>query len=249
MTITPIGRRRLSDAAVEQLLGLIRSGDFAVGEKLPSERDLARELNVSRVSVRESFRILEALGVIEVRTGIGAFVAEQSPVTAQIANYLRSHPSEVLDVVDVRAALATLAGQLASQRLTDDELAELDRLLCAQREAHAQGQAAELVELDEAFHALIFQGTRNQVLLAMFRYTREVLGGVQWNHITLWTRTEQSLDEHERIMVALRQRNSKAAAKALQDHANRANAAMRKAISRLAGAQAERRPGARQPDS
>src|SRR6185312_3251191 len=109
MAIVPLERRRLSDAAVLQIINLIRNGSIAVGDKLPSERDLARDLGVSRVLVRESLRALEAMGLIEVKPGIGAFVTQQSPVNMQITNYLRSHPIEVLEVVEVRAALAELA--------------------------------------------------------------------------------------------------------------------------------------------
>ena len=71
--------------------------------------------------VRESLRALEALGLIEVKPGIGAFVAQQSPINMQIASYLVV-TRQVLEVVEVRAALASLAGELAARRLSAAEL-------------------------------------------------------------------------------------------------------------------------------
>ena len=233
MTIVPLERRRLSDAAVDQIISLIRNGSLAVGDKLPSERDLARDLRVSRVLVRESLRALEALGLIEVKPGIGAFVTQQSPVNMQIANYLRSHPTEVLEVVEVRAALAALAGDLAARRLTDTELANLAELLAAQHDAFASGEMANLPDLDEQFHTVIYAATRNHVLVSMHDYTRSVLDDIQWNHITLMTRTAESLREHDRILTALIARDQRASGSALRTHAQRSNADIRRFVEQF----------------
>jgi GntR family transcriptional repressor for pyruvate dehydrogenase complex len=230
VTLVPLERRRLSDAAVNQILELIRSGELSVGAKLPSERELAREFGVSRVLVRESLRTLEALGVIEVRTGVGAFVAAQSPVNAQIASYLRRHPAEVLEVVEVRTGIASLTGELAARRLSDQELAELDRLVAAQHEAAACCQPERLPKLDEEFHEIIYRGTHNHLLISMQEYTRGVLDHIQWNHITLLTRTNESLREHERILDSLRKRDPRAASAALRRHAQRSNADIRRFV-------------------
>lgn len=230
MTIVPLERRRLSDAAVNQIINLIRNGSFTAGDKLPSERDLARDLGVSRVLVRESLRALEALGLIEVKPGIGAFVTQQSPVNMQIATYLRSHPVEVLEVVEVRAALAELAGELAAKRVSDDELTELTRLYHAQRAAFESGRLADLPDLDEEFHSIIYAATRNHVLVSTYDHTRSVLDYIRWNHITLMTRTEESLREHERIIRALTARDARSSGAALRAHARRSEADIRKFV-------------------
>jgi len=238
MAIVPLERRRLSDAAVLQIINLIRNGSIAVGDKLPSERDLARDLGVSRVLVRESLRALEAMGLIEVKPGIGAFVTQQSPVNMQIANYLRSHPIEVLEVVEVRAALAELAGELAAKRLSQDDLAKLTRLYHAQCDAFASGRLVDLPDLDEEFHAIIYAATRNHVLVSTYDHTRSVLDYVRWNHITLMTRTKESLREHDRILRALTARDSRAAGSALRTHARRSEADIRKFVSQFGESEA-----------
>src|SRR5215218_11031400 len=89
--LTPVERHRLSDAVVEQLAQFIESGTYAVGDKLPSERELARDLGVSRTLLRESFRILESIGLVKVKPGVGAIVEQASRSSVDVARYLWSH--------------------------------------------------------------------------------------------------------------------------------------------------------------
>lgn len=233
MTVVQLERRRLSDAAVSQLLDLIRSGALPIGTKLPSERQLAAQFGVSRVLVRETLRALEALGVVEVQAGIGAFVSQQSPMIVQIASYLRAHPTEVQEVVEVRTALAQLVGELAARRASEEELTELERLFSAQRDALAAGKIDDLPALDERFHDLIYGGTRNHLLIAMHQHTITILNDVNWNHITLRTRPKLSLDEHGRIVAALQSRDANAAGKALRLHAERSDADIRAFVEQM----------------
>ncbi|HET8626824.1 MAG TPA: FadR/GntR family transcriptional regulator [Thermomicrobiales bacterium] len=230
MTITPVERRRLSDAVVDQLTQLIRSGAYAAGERLPSERELAKRLCVSRALVRESIRALESLGLVAVKPGIGAIVAEHSRKSADIAHYLWTHPAEVLEVVDVREALHARACELAAQRITDDELATLARLYAEQREAVARGAVADLVRLDEEFHDLIYRAARNTLLQAMQDYSRETLNNVRWNVLTLATRQARAVAEHGRIVAALQARDARGAALAARRHDQRSNAEIRKLV-------------------
>lgn len=233
--ITPIERRRLSDAVVDQLSELITAGTYPLGEKLPSERDLARSLGVSRALVRESFRILESLGLVEVKPGIGAIVTNNSPKTVDIANYLWDHHAKVLEVLEVRDTLAARASKLAATRITDDELRQLHANYAAQQVAGESGAVEELVRLDEAFHLLIFQAAGNAVLLGMEEYVRNVLNNIQWNALTLATRRAKSLAEHGQIVAALSARDPARAEAAGLFHAQQSNEEIRKLVERRAG--------------
>lgn len=238
--ITPIERRRLSDAVVDQLSELITAGTYAIGERLPSERELAKSLGVSRALVRESFRILESLGLVEVRPGIGAIVANNSPKTVDIANYLWSHHAKVLEVIEVRDTLAGRASGLAATRMSDEELRQLQENYAAQRVAGDLGAVDELARLDEQFHTMIFRAARNTVLLAMDEYSRSVLNNIQWNALTLATRRAKSLAEHEQIVKALSARDPEAAEYAGRFHAQQSNAEIRKLVERrMDGAEPE----------
>jgi GntR family transcriptional regulator, transcriptional repressor for pyruvate dehydrogenase complex len=228
MSIIPVERRRLSDAVVEQLTELIGSSAFAVGSKLPSERELARSFGVSRTLVRESIRILESSGIIEVKPGVGAIVTAQHPVTADIKSFLQSHAAQVLEVVEVRETLVVRATELAATRITDPELDQLRSILAAQREALQQDSVNELVALDNEFHQRVYNAARNSVLLAVEEYTRTVLNNVRWNVLTLSSRRAEALAEHERIFDALHARDAAAAAAAARLHAERSNREIRR---------------------
>lgn len=230
--ITPIERRRLSDAVVEQLSDLITAGTYPLGEKLPSERDLAKSLGVSRALVRESFRILESLGLVEVKPGIGAIVANNSPKTVDIANYLFSHHAKVLEVLEVRDTLAARASGLAAARMTEEELQQLHEIYAAQQVAGEAGNVEELVRLDEEFHSLIYRAARNSVLLAMQDYSRNVLNNIQWNALTLATRRAKSLAEHGQIVAAISARDPELAESASRFHAQQSNNEIRKLLER-----------------
>jgi GntR family transcriptional repressor for pyruvate dehydrogenase complex len=230
MTITPVERRRLSDDVVEQVTQLIRSGAYTTGMRLPSERELAKGMGVSRTLVRESFRILESIGFVDVRPGVGAIVARQNSTNADVANYLFAHAAEVLEVVEVRESLAIRAAELAAKRMTDDELRRLAAIYDAQRHALASVNVEHLIQLDDEFHDLIYRGARNNVLIAMEEYARGVLDNVRWNALTLTARRAKSLDEHERLLRALTAHDARAAASAARIHIRRANAAILKVI-------------------
>ncbi|HMO59590.1 MAG TPA: FadR/GntR family transcriptional regulator [Roseiflexaceae bacterium] len=230
MTITPIERTRLSDAVVDQLSKLIINGTYAVGEKLPSERELAKSLGVGRPLVRESFRILESVGLVAVRPGIGAIVTGNSPKNLAIANTLWSQPERVVEVIEVRDVLAGRAAELAALRSTDAELAQLEQNFLLQQQAAAQDAIDELIRLDDEFHTLIYRAARNSVLTAMADFSSTLLNGIEWNGLTLATRRHKSLAEHAQIVAAIKARDPERAAHAGRYHAQQSNNEIRKLV-------------------
>lgn len=230
--ITPVERRRLSDAVVDQLSKLITAGTYAIGERLPSERDLAKSLGVGRPLVRESFRILESLGLVEVRPGIGAIVVNNSQQNLTIANHLWSQSDRVIEMIEVRDLLAGRAAELAALRISDVELEELTRNLASQKVAAQQGAIDELVQLDDQFHTLIYQAAGNSVLKAMEEFCSSMLNNIHWNGLTLATRREKSLAEHTQLVEAIKARDSVRAERAGRYHAQQSNSEIRRLMER-----------------
>lgn len=100
--LAPLEKHRLSDQIVDRITDLIREGAYADGARLPSERELAQSFAVSRPLVREALRIVESLGLISVRLGIGAIVTRSGRETADVAEFFCKHPVEVLAMLDAR---------------------------------------------------------------------------------------------------------------------------------------------------
>lgn len=215
----------------EALLGAIHRGDFKPGEALPSERELVETFGVSRVSVREAMRWLEALGYIDVHQGRGSFVS-RGPTDGYIgpfSRWLRIHKEEVLDLLRVRGALDELAAEGAA------EWAE-GRSLDAIRTAHAAFAAAaetpdltldRLVELDIEFHQAIAEASGSQLLIHLLQDLNRHLGRSRKITLAPEGRPRRSAREHEEIVEAILSRRPWQAKEAVARHI----AAVRRAVS------------------
>jgi GntR family transcriptional regulator, transcriptional repressor for pyruvate dehydrogenase complex len=212
---------RLSDVAVDQLAALIADGHLNVGDKLPSERELIERLGVSRASVREALRILEAQGILEVQPGRGAFVVatmSQVGLLPGILNWLREHKQQVLEVVEVREAIESKASYLAAQRITDAEIAALRQTLALMETYHREGRLDELTTADRTFHRQICDASGNDFLRALADHIVEALSDFRHSIFGMPGRAVISLAEHRRIVEALENRDPDAAVATILDH-------------------------------
>src|SRR5436190_21538366 len=158
-----IKRTQRSEEVRRQIERAIRNGDFASGERLPSERELVETFGVSRVSVREAIRSLEALGLVRVYQGRGAFVSDRrSGLGEPLAHWLDVHRDEVIELLDVRAALDRFAVECVIERYDEDDVAAIIAAQQAFRAAVAnRAGTAELVALDLDFHLAIAHAAGN----------------------------------------------------------------------------------------
>jgi DNA-binding FadR family transcriptional regulator len=148
-------------------MDLLTSGELGPGDRLPTERDLALSLGVSRSTVREAIRGLEMMRVLQVRHGEGIFVTSLDAALLLEAmgfamQLMRDH--EVVDLLELRAILEGAAAGLASARMTDDQGRSL---LVRLEELDAASTADELLEADIAFHGCIAAGAGNVVLTSL----------------------------------------------------------------------------------
>ena len=120
-TISPPRRQRLSDSITEQIERLIVDGVLRPGDALPSERDLAQRLGVSRPSVREGLLLLENRGLVQSKRGGGYGVMDVTgpTITDPLVHLLQRHPSTVDDVLELRHGLKCVAAYFAAVRATD----------------------------------------------------------------------------------------------------------------------------------
>jgi GntR family transcriptional repressor for pyruvate dehydrogenase complex len=144
------------------------SGRLRPGERLPSERELCDVFGVSRATLREALRALEALGVVEVRTGArgGAFAVEpgEDALGSALASLLRFRQATARDLIEFRVSFEGENAAWAARRASAEDVAELQALAGRIEAAVAGGQAwSRVVELDVAFHVLVARATGNVV--------------------------------------------------------------------------------------
>jgi DNA-binding FadR family transcriptional regulator len=169
MSLQPVQRASAVDAVLEQLQEQLSVGAWTVGDRIPSEHELAGRLGVSRPAVREAIRALSHVGVLEVRRGDGTFVR----TTVDPRPLLRKVELATLrDVFEVQLAYDVQAAKLAARRRTDDDLARLEVLL---RDRDAAEDPVAFGEADAAFHLCVAEMSSNPLLAEAFRFFQDRL--------------------------------------------------------------------------
>ena len=194
----------LRDVVFNTLRQAILKGELAPGERL-MEIQLAEKLGVSRTPIREAIRKLELEGLVLMSPRKGAEVAKISEKSLR-------------DVLEVRRSLEELAIELACQRMTEEELAQLEQAQAAFSSAISRGVAMPIAETDEHYHDIIYQGTYNDKLVQMLNNLREQMYRYRLEYIKDEDKRQVLLVEHEHILAALKGRNIAEAKTAMREH-------------------------------
>ncbi|MBL8666632.1 MAG: GntR family transcriptional regulator [Rhodospirillales bacterium] len=177
MTFSKVKQERLSDAIVRQLESLILKGVLQPGERLPPERELAAQLEVSRPSVREALQRLEASGLVETRHGGGTYVrnAFAAALTDPLTDLFQRHPEAAADFVEFRHTLDGAVAYYAALRATETDREILTQRFRAIERAHGKEDFAEEANHDADFHVAIAEASHNIVLLHVVRSMLDLL--------------------------------------------------------------------------
>ncbi len=218
---------RSNDRAYLRLAASIRElvarGEFAAGQRLPSERALADRFGVSRTSVREAVIALEIQGVVEVRGGSGIYVTTQAASAAVVPGFAQEAGPGPFELLRARCLIEPEVAALAATSRKD---ADLDRLfgdLTVMRENLQDKLANE--EADRRFHMHIAEATGNGVLRRTVEGLREQERGPLWSQIEQHFHSPalrgQSQDDHHRIFTAIVAGDAQAARSAMRAHLER----------------------------
>lgn len=210
----------LVEEVASQIRARIEEGAFRHGERLPSERDLADGLGISRTVLRESLSSLESLGYLEARVGQGRFVLDPRHGWRSqrlIDDWLRRHRSELGDLIELRAAVESQALR-GSSRDPRQVAHEVRDLLAAQATAIAEGRPDDAADIDVEFHLRLTAASDNQPLLALARSLigRTRQAGHAVYRVTAYERG--SMRQHRLIVAALRAGDLARAADLLMEH-------------------------------
>jgi GntR family transcriptional repressor for pyruvate dehydrogenase complex len=216
--IEPIRKTRVAEEVADRIRVLILDGTFPAGQALPAERSLAERFGVSRGSIRDAFRTLETIGLLVTHHGRGTFPQELDVdrLIAPLASVL-SYRFELQDeLLDLRRMFEPAVARAAATRATDEDLADMERILDAQRKKLETGRSA-IVE-DTAFHHVLARATRNRAVVSIMATLNDLL--VESRKLTLKQkgRPDRSILGHEAVVAALQRRDGAAAAEAMRDH-------------------------------
>jgi len=224
MPFQKIQADKLANAVVRQIELLILRGILRPGERLPAERELAGKFGVSRPSLREAVRELQARGLLTARAGAGIYVAEVlgSAFSESLVRLFGSHDEALFDYISFRRDLEGLAVERAAKLGSDTDLRVIDTVFGKMEAVHAQRKPANEAELDAAFHMAIIEASHNVIMLHMMRSMFQLLReGVFYNRQVMFQqRTTRAtlLEQHRAINAALQARDPAAARRAVEGH-------------------------------
>lgn len=202
--------RRVIDFAVGQM----NAGTFPIGARLPTERDLAESLAVSRATVREAMVALEIMGVVEIRKGSGIYVVAPSALKGRVA----ALDIGAFELLEARRSIEAEVAALAAQRIAADELAELEALL----EVMTHEDVAVSERADRDFHLCIAKATGNAAMVSVVTDLWNMRDRCPLAR-TIHQRARGGdellrLNEHRTVLDALRAQDPDHARQAMRDH-------------------------------
>lgn len=206
----PVGPRRTFEGAVEQIAESIRLGDFAKGDRLPSERDLAAALRISRPTLREAVRVLADAGLLEVRSGStgGIFVVSDYVPFELLRSKSNLRLGEVGGVLEARRMIEPRVAELAALNAREEDYVRMQQTVDAQKALLAQGDVLanedRFLQLDTQFHLRMARATGNTTIVSVMRMLLNRLEiardiAIHEPPIPAWM-----IDIHERTLAAIR---------------------------------------------
>lgn len=224
MTIVfkPIRPKKISEEIVEQIKALIAKGDLKPGERIPSERDMATLLGVSRPSVREAIMVLEAMGLIESRQGGGTYVRSltENALADPLSSMVEKDPQLLQALVEVRKGIESWSAFLAASRATGEEIEQLGELFREMERQAASGGWDP--NIDSRFHYVITNATHNTLQLHVLNTIHGLFEATI--HVTLsefYRRQgylQPLLEQHRAIYEAIAAHDPHLARQKMMDH-------------------------------
>jgi GntR family transcriptional repressor for pyruvate dehydrogenase complex len=212
-----IRRNKVYEEVAKQIESLILK-KLKPGDKLPSERELAEMLQVSRSSIRDAIRGLELRGLVEPRQGAGTIVREITveSMVNPFANALKHRQELVGELLDFRKMLEPPLAARAAIHASPDEISEMEEILHRQEGMLSRGEAS--IAEDAEFHYSVALASGNSVVLKVLDILMDLLRDTRQRSLQLEGRPQKSLAGHRRILAAIKRHDAEAAKSAMRRH-------------------------------
>lgn len=213
-------KTRLYEDIVQQIIGKIECGELKAGDRLPTERDLAEQLGVSRTSVREALRAMELLGIIKSKVSEGTFI-KHSGLDRILLRFNGSAADEelVYEIYEMRMLLETFSIRQAARKRTASQLKAMRDAVEAMKNDIAGGNRGQ--SADNLFHKIIAEAAGNSVLINILSLCAEMINssiGVANAHVNV----SDIIEEHEKMYDAIEKQDDKLAERLMKAHIKRA---------------------------
>ena len=214
--ITPV---RLYESVIEQIMNLIKNNKLKPGDKLPPERELAEKLSISRGSLREAFRVLESRGLIKSKPGGGRYIREiRKNGHNNTENIILSlEKSSILELLEAREMFEVKIAEIAAQKATPEDIKLIGEALNKMNEEEELKYGKE-TESDTEFHLAIASASHNFVFVNIIKLHLDLLKETRGKTWQITGRREKQYQEHQVILQAIKERDSKKAGEVMLKH-------------------------------
>ncbi|MGD0784995.1 MAG: FadR/GntR family transcriptional regulator [Sedimentisphaerales bacterium] len=212
-----MNKELLHTKLVRELIALISSGTYGDGARLPAERKLCEQFNVSRGTVRLALYDLEKLGILKIKAGSGAYVQKISQ--RKLPTYFLPPDFvnvSIADIICARKAIETAAITLACEKISARQIEELEQLI--EKMEQSRDNLLEFLKLDMEFHQSIIHASGNMPLVTAFESIADYLKYSQVFSSLYESEVQTAIDFHKKMLWALKTRSSKNGAKAILKH-------------------------------
>lgn len=212
----PIKKVTIADEVVNQVKQMIINGHLKPGSRLPSEHELAEMFSVGRTSIREALKALDALGLLE-KTQQGTYLRESVDFPLKelyLKLIIRKHTIDQL--YEARMLLEGMIAQLAAERATDEDIASMQKYL----DRMYTDNLEQYIQADISFHVAIAEAADNYVVFEIYQVIWELLTESQDEIVRLDGLIERSREQHKAIFEAIKNHDSRASRRLMDDHVN-----------------------------
>ncbi|WP_298253047.1 FadR/GntR family transcriptional regulator [uncultured Arthrobacter sp.] len=218
-------RKPLAESVFDDLLERIIDGTYPPGAALPPENDLAMSSDVSRLTVREALKQLQAQNIVQVKRGLGTYVNHATQWTdlqavLRYASTAADSPDISLRLLEIRRMVETGAAELAALHANDVDIARMEEANTALQAAHEARDLDAVTASDLAFHDAILRASANPFLPVILGPLSQLLYTMRRETSSFHEVQQHAIDHHTLVLEAIRTRSPEAARKAMQAHIN-----------------------------
>ncbi len=210
----------VAEETANQIVEMIRNGRYSSGDQLPGERQLSKDLQVGRTSVREAIRRLEAMGLVEVRQGRGTFVNDPSNRTLQttLTPHILTNQQKLDELFELRQIVESAAAARAANRANMTQIETMRYWAQTIETAVARQEATVIVTADIEFHRQIILASGNNTLVDLMDSIVDLLRDMRHDSTLIPNLFPEIVRGHREILTAIENKNSVAAADAMRRH-------------------------------
>ena len=214
-------RTTLIDSIVSEIRDKVISGELKEGEKLVSQDELAKEMGVSRASLREALNHLRLMGLIETRHGSGSVVRRTTPVAFinSLSSLLTMDRGSAAELLDARLYIESAVAAVAAKHASEEDIKRMKQLVNGMERDFRTGDTESFTGRDVQFHMLIAQSTKNRVLAKVVEIIQDILRQfIKKFFATVPASVSDALEYHRRIYGAIKERDAEGAQRHMEAH-------------------------------